>query len=207
MEQAGIEYEICTPTGRPALMEMWAMPERDLHIQEYFKANFTKFQEPTSLTSIVDTMEDEYVALFIPGGHGAMLGLPENRDVSKLIQWVKEKDLFLIALSHGPVALLAAKELKPHPFQGYKISACPDRTDRTRVKIGFLPGPMPWFMGEKLMDLEVVITNRRVAGNVQKDRKFLTGDGAKAANALGKLAVDCILEELKLSHVEQPEES
>jgi molecular chaperone Hsp31 and glyoxalase 3 len=36
----------------------------------------------------------DYIAIFIPGGHGAMLGLPENNDLNKLLHWSHKKDLF-----------------------------------------------------------------------------------------------------------------
>jgi molecular chaperone Hsp31 and glyoxalase 3 len=208
MEQAGLEFDICTPTGAPAAMEMWGMPERDLQIQEFFKANHTKLQTPMSLAAIVSTLKDDspYIAVFIPGGHGAMLGLPESVDVAKLIKWVKTADRFLISIGHGPAAFLAAKESKPHPYRGYRICACPDKTDKMAPKIGYLPGAIPWFMGDRLEALEVIIVNKRVTGMVKKDRKLLTGDSSKAANALGKLAVDCILEELKSLEDPQPEE-
>ena len=49
---------------------------------------------------------------------------------------------------------------------------------------------------QELEVLEITIANKRAAGMVKKDRKFLSGDGPKAANALGKLAVDCILAEI-----------
>jgi molecular chaperone Hsp31 and glyoxalase 3 len=205
MEEAGLEFDICTPNGAPVAMEMWAMPERDLQIQDFFKANHTKFQKPMALAAIVYALKDDspYIAVFIPGGHGAMLGLPENEDVARLIKWVKEKDRFLISIGHGPAAFLAAKE-RPHPYRGYRICACPDNTDKMAPKIGYLPGPIPWFMGERLEAHEMMIVNKRVTGMVKKDRKLLTGDSPKAANALGKLAVDCILAELKI--LEEPQD-
>jgi hypothetical protein len=52
-------------------------------------------------------------------------------------------------------------------------------------------------MGYRLEALEVIIVKKRVTGMVKKDRKLLTCDRSKVANALGILDVDCILEELK----------
>ncbi len=41
-----------------------------------------------------------YIAVFIPGGHGAMLGLPENEDLAKLIYWSHNKDLCMLTICH-----------------------------------------------------------------------------------------------------------
>ena len=76
-QQAGIEYDICTPTGAPVAMEMWAMPERDFHIQDFFKSNHGRFQTPKALAGIVYNLasaQKEYCAIFIPGGQH----LPKN---------------------------------------------------------------------------------------------------------------------------------
>jgi molecular chaperone Hsp31 and glyoxalase 3 len=202
LTEAGLELDICTPTGASAKMEMWAMPERDEHVQDFFKANYTKFENPMSLAEIAAGLNDEspYIAVFIPGGHGAMLGLPENQDLAKLMCWVKERDRILISLCHGPAAFLCAKVYPdhPHPYKGYSICAFPDSIDKMTPKIGYLPGPMPWFPGEKLQEAGFKIVNKRARGMIKKDRKLLTGDSPKAANALGKLAADCILDELKV---------
>ncbi len=45
---------------------------------------------------------------YLPEGHGAMLGLPENRDLNKLIPWSHDKEIHILAIYHGPAALLAA---------------------------------------------------------------------------------------------------
>jgi molecular chaperone Hsp31 and glyoxalase 3 len=204
LQEAGFQFDICTPRGVSVKMEMWAMPELDMHIQEFFKANYTQFENPMSLAEIVTSLNNEspYVAVFVPGGHGAMLGLPESEDVGKLISWVKETDRYLITLCHGPAALLAAKDI--NPYKDYKICAFPDGADKARERIGYTPGPMPWLLCEKLQEVGFKIVNRRAGAMVQKDRKLLTGASAKAANALGKLAADCILAELSLLEDSSP---
>jgi molecular chaperone Hsp31 and glyoxalase 3 len=197
-KEAGIECDICTLRGLSSKMEMWAMPERDLHMQEFFKERYAQFENPMSLADIVANLDDTtpYIGVFIPGGHGAMLGLPESEDLAKLIRWVKEKDRYLISLCHGPAALMCVKD--DFPYKDYQICCFPDSTDKLAPKIGYIPGPMPWFVGEKLAELGLKIVNKKANGMIKKDRKLLSGDSPKAANALGKLAADCMLEELQL---------
>ena len=198
-QEAGIDFDICTPTGAPVALEMWALPEQDTPVQEFFKANYSRFQTPIALGGIVYTLKDDspYIGVFIPGGHGAMnLGIPENADIGKLLKFVHKNDLFLITLSHGPAALLSLSNKRPHPYQGYSIATFPDITEKMLTSVGFLPGSIPWSVAQYLEVLEITIANKRAAGMVKKDRKFLSGDGPKAANALGKLAVDCILDEI-----------
>jgi hypothetical protein len=39
-----------------------------------------------------------------------------------------------------------------------------------------MPGPMPWFIGEKLRELGVEILNSDITGKTYQDRKLITGD-------------------------------
>ena len=86
--------------------------------------------------------------------------------------------------------------------QGYSICAFPDSIDKLSPKIGYLPGHVPWKMGEKLQADGFQIVNKRASGSTRKDRKLLTGDSPKAANALGKLAANCLLEHIQLNEME-----
>ncbi len=86
LDAAGFEAEIFTPTGAPAVLEMWAMPSEDEAVKGIFEKYKTKFETPKSLKEFVAgdmASETEYVAVFLPGGHGAMLGLPTNDDLKR----------------------------------------------------------------------------------------------------------------------------
>lgn len=71
--------------------------------------------------------DSNYVAIFIPGGHGALIGLPESADVAAAIRWALSNDRYLISLCHGPAAFIAPSidgKSKDHPLAGYSIP-CP----------------------------------------------------------------------------------
>jgi len=72
-----------------------------------------------------------------------MLGLPDNKDLSKLIHWSHKKNLFMLAICHGPAALLAASlnnDKASFIYKGYKIAAFPDAVDKQTPMIGYMPG-------------------------------------------------------------------
>ena len=52
--------------------------------------------------------DSPYAAVFIPGGHGVMAGIPHSEEVKKVLQWAMDHDKYVITLCHGPASLLAA---------------------------------------------------------------------------------------------------
>jgi molecular chaperone Hsp31 and glyoxalase 3 len=199
LEQAGFDIDICTLTGKPVKIEMWAMPEEDEAVNGIYDKYKSRFKSPNSLSEFVsNSMNDDspYIAAFIPGGHGAMLGLPESRDVEAVINWVHQSDRYMLAICHGPAALLAATlsgDNNDFPYRGYKVAVFPDSLDKMSPLLGYLPGPMPWYFGEKLQNLGVEIINKKANGSCHQDRKLITGDSPDAANAFGVMAAEALL--------------
>lgn len=193
---AGFEIDIVTPTGAPVAIEEWAMPANDADIQKLYRDFADAFQNPGSLADFTaNTMTDEapYAAVFIPGGHGAMLGLPDNADLGNILHWAHDNELFTLALCHGPAALLAAKNEEGFLYDGYKMTVFPDSVDKQTPMIGYLPGPMPWWVCEKLTALGVKTINKKADNSVHVDRRLVTGASPKAANDFGRLAATMLL--------------
>ena len=201
LKNAGFDFEIATPTGKPVVFEMWAFPNKDEHVQSIYKEHKSSFEQPKNLQKIIDTSFTDvasYAAVFIPGGHGAMLGIPEDRNVGKILNWAHENDLFTITLCHGPGSLLTTTlNNQKFLYEGYKMAVFPDSVDRMTPKIGYLPGQMPWGLSEKLKSLGADIVNTKSDKTVCLDRKLITGASPLASNELGKLAANTLLKELK----------
>ena len=202
LKNAGFDVDVVTPTGKPVVVEMWAMPDADKHVEAIYSEFKNKFENPGSLSDFVNKSmngSSDYAAIFIPGGHGAMLGLPENEDLNRLIKWSHNNDLYTLAICHGPAALLAANldgNKDAFIYKGYKIAAFPDAVDAQGPMIGYTPGEMPWIYGEKLNNLGVTIINTEADNTVYIDRKLITGASPLAANAFGKLAATTLLKEV-----------
>ncbi|MDA7424877.1 glyoxalase III HchA [Thalassococcus lentus] len=193
---AGFEIDVVTPTGAPVAIEDWAMPAEDAAVKQLYRDYADAFANPRSLADFVAKDMDgavSYAAVYIPGGHGAMLGLPENADLGKVLHWANEQDLFTLALCHGPAALLAAKTQEGFLYDGYKMTVFPDSVDKQTPVIGYLPGPMPWWVCEKLTALGAQIINTKADASCHVDRRLITGASPKAANAFGRLAAETLL--------------
>jgi molecular chaperone Hsp31 and glyoxalase 3 len=201
LKNAGFDFEIATPTGKPVVFEMWAFPEKDEHVKSLYNAYRSSFEQPKNLQAFADTSmsnPESYAAVFVPGGHGAMLGIPEDENVRKILSWADENELFTITLCHGPAALLATTlNDQTFLFAGYNMAVFPHSVDKMTPKIGYLPGQVPWELSDKLTSLGANIVNTKADDTVCLDRKLITGASPLAANELGKLAAETLLKELK----------
>lgn len=197
LHQAGFGMEVATLSGNPVKFEMWAMPTQQPEITELHRSYLPQFLKPRRLSDIADTLngDSDYLAVFIPGGHGALIGLPQSEAVSKVLRWAMDHDRHVISLCHGPAALIAAGAFgQPSPFSGYAICAFPDAADRQTPAIGYMPGGLTWFFGDRLRAQGVNILNSDITGATHQDRKLITGDSPFASNALGKRAARALLD-------------
>jgi molecular chaperone Hsp31 and glyoxalase 3 len=200
LKNAGFDFEIATPTGKPVVFEMWAFPQEDEHVKAIYNEYKSSFEHPKKLADFVNTSftdVDSYAAVFVPGGHGAMIGIPEDKNVGKVLNWAHQNDLFTISLCHGPGALLSTTlDNQKFLYDGYKMAVFPDAVDEMTPMIGYLPGEMTSGLSERLKSLGATIVNTESDKTVCVDRKLITGASPLASNELGKLAANTLLKEL-----------
>jgi len=77
------------------------------------------------------------------------------------------------------------------------MTVFPDAVDKQTPSFGYLPGEMPWRLGEELTKLGAVITNTEMDDSCIRDRELITVASPLAGNTLGKLAAITLLKELK----------
>lgn len=200
LKNAGFDFTIVTPTGKPVVLEMWAMPSNDEHVGRIYNDYKKQFEKPGNLQDFVDNSlgeDDFYAAVFVPGGHGSMLGIPDDVNVGKVLRWAHDNDLFTISLCHGPASFLATKlEGNEFLYKGYEMAVFPDSVDKLTPLIGYLPGHMPWRLNEQLIELGVTIVNKKSDATTHIDRRLITGASPFAADALGQLSAKTLLKEL-----------
>ena len=195
---AGFALEFATITGAPVVLEMWSFPTKDTAVVAFHHELKPLLASPKKLSDI-DASLAGYAGIYISGGHGAMVNLPESVDLGKLLNAAHSASLPTMALCHGPAALLAASKNPgvPFPYQGFKMVSFSDATDKMTPKIGYLPGPMPWLMQEALTAQGAEMLNSSEKGATHIDRELITGDSPQAASKLALLAVPILVEHAK----------
>ena len=201
LRRAGFDFDVVTPTGRPVVFEEWALPTADDAVMGLHADLRDRFAQPTPLSEALEGLDGDaahqIAAVFIPGGHGALIGLPEDERVGALLRWAHDRGRLTISICHGPGALLATT-LGDHdfPYAGYEMAVFPDTVDRQAPWIGYLPGPMPWHLGERLAALGAQLANTKADDTCCIDRDLITGASPAASNKLGRLAAEALLSTL-----------
>ncbi|KAI1613763.1 class I glutamine amidotransferase-like protein [Exophiala viscosa] len=204
LDAAGFEVDIATVSGDPVKLEMWAFPKEDEAVKKIYEKYKKKLRQPLDLQKVWGTgftKETPYIGVFVPGGHGALNGIPSSPTVGNVLRWADANQRYLITLCHGPACMLAANIGKPEGskfiYDGYKIDVFPDSLDSgVNIEIGYIPGKMSWLVGEELRKLGVTIINEKMTGETHCDRYVLTGDSPLASNNLGKLAAGVLLDDV-----------
>jgi molecular chaperone Hsp31 and glyoxalase 3 len=200
LKNAGFEFDILTPTGKPVVFEMWAFPQQDKAVQGIYDDYKSQFEQPQSLADLATNLatdNDTHAAVFVPGGHGAMLGIPEDQNVGTLLRWAHNSDLVTFTLCHGPGSLLTTSlDDADFLYAGYKMAVFPDSVDNMTPMVGYLPGKMPWGLSKKLEGLGVTLANSKPDDTVCSDRNLITGASPLAANNLGKQVANTLLAKL-----------
>lgn len=204
LDAAGFDIDIATISGDPVKFEMWAFPKEDEAVKGIYEKYKQKIRKPLNLEKVWGngfSTDTPYIAVFIPGGHGVLNGVPYSATVGNILRWAHQNERYYITLCHGPASMLAADVGKPAGrkfiYDGYEIVVFPDSLDSgANIDIGYIPGKMEWLVGDRLRKLGVKTLNEGITGQTHQDRYLLTGDSPLASNNLGKLAAGVLLKDV-----------
>ncbi|KAF4817544.1 Protein/nucleic acid deglycase HchA [Colletotrichum siamense] len=204
LDAAGFDIDIATISGDPVKFEMWAFPKEDEAVKGIYEKYKQKIRNPLNLEEVWGngfSADTPYIAVFIPGGHGVLNGVPDSATVGNILRWAHQNERYYITLCHGPASMLAADVGKPAGskfiYDGYEIVVFPDSLDSgANIDIGYIPGKMEWLVGDRLRKLGVKTLNEGITGQTHQDRYLLTGDSPLASNNLGKLAAGVLLRDV-----------
>ena len=99
LDKAGFSFDVATLSGNPVKFEFWAMPSEDEEVKGLFAKYRDQFKEPLKLADVVEKAlgaDSDYIGVFIPGGHGSLIGLPESQEMKTALEWADANDKFII---------------------------------------------------------------------------------------------------------------
>jgi putative intracellular protease/amidase len=127
---------------------------------------------------------DAFDGVFLPGGHGVMWDLPENKVLADLLQKYDSAGKVIAAVCHGPAGLVRAKRADGQPLvAGRKLTGF---TDDEEAAVG-LTEVVPFLLESKLRELGGVFES---GGDWQphavRDGHLITGQNPMSSELVGE---------------------
>lgn len=139
---------------------------------------------------IASISADDYDAVFFPGGHGPMWDMPDNPDVSRVIETLYNAEKPVAAVCHGVAALIGAKTPDQKPLVAGKQLCC--FSNREEEAVG-LVNSVPFLLQNRLESLGAKIRNAQdFSNNVVQDGNLLTGQNPQSSKACAELLMEAL---------------
>lgn len=141
--------------------------------------------------SVSEVNSDDYVAVYLPGGHGTMWDLAQTNAVGGLIARAYVDGAVVGAICHGPAGLVGAVLPDGIPLvRGKRVNSFTDAEER---EVG-LDEVVPYLLESRLRSLgaEFEGNAKSFGPYVVRDGRLITGQNPASAEKLGKLLIEAI---------------
>jgi putative intracellular protease/amidase len=133
---------------------------------------------------------DEFDGIFLPGGHGVMWDLPENKFLADLLLKYDSETKIIAAVCHGPAGLTGARRAGGEPLvAGRKVTGF---TDSEEKAVG-LDHAVPFLLESKLRELGGKFES---GGDWQpyavRDGNLITGQNPMSSELVGGLILQAL---------------
>ncbi|WP_426777737.1 type 1 glutamine amidotransferase domain-containing protein [Lusitaniella coriacea] len=117
--------------GQPPIDPKSNDEESQTETTRRFMADSNSKQKLQQTLPIDRVKEEDYDAIFLPGGHGTMWDFPDNPILVSLIETFDRKGKVVAAVCHAPAALVSAKDTTGNPLvANRKVTGFTDSEER-----------------------------------------------------------------------------
>ncbi|MCU6795639.1 type 1 glutamine amidotransferase domain-containing protein [Paenibacillus sp. WQ 127069] len=143
-------------------------PEEFLEVQPYLD----------NTIQLDEVAAEDFDAIFLPGGHGTMYDLPNNRTLQKLLRDFYEANKIVAAVCHGPAGLVGATLSNGQPLvAGKRVNAFTDREEADTT----FDQHLPFLLESKLRDLGAIfVAAPNWSAHYEVDGNLITGQNPQS---------------------------
>jgi len=190
---AGYEIAAATPGGVPPTADALSLTPDFNGGPEGAERMRTALRKATELAHpmrIEDADQDEYDAVFYPGGWGPMEDLPDNVESGRLLTDRLASGKLIALVCQGPAALLATADADgKSPFAGYRLTAL---SNAEEIQNG-LADRATWLVQDRLVALGVEYrAGEPYQPHLEIDRSLYTGQNPASAVPLAQEIVKAL---------------
>ena len=177
--KAGYEVVVSTPDGNTPPLdknsinpEIFGNSEEKMNQAMRFALTHPSMQKPTKLADAIRNL-DSFDALYIPGGHGPMVDLMQDKNLGKALRHFQSKNQLIVMLCHGPIAFTAALD-NPAEFRRAMVAGNTAKAQRLAKD---------WIFKGYNMTVYSTVEEKGVENWLQGEIEFYMEDALRAAGA------------------------
>ncbi|WP_308389071.1 type 1 glutamine amidotransferase domain-containing protein [Acidithiobacillus sp. AMEEHan] len=186
---AGWPIVFLSPDGKPAQIDPQSLllenlaGDQDKQSSLAHESARLPLMDTLSIASVLPILS-AMRGVFIPGGNGPLMDLPDSSEVGRLLHECRRRKLPVATLCHGSAALLARPDPgEDRPFSGFQVS-CFQKLEEEQTS---LAGRWPFHLEEELRGCGFqVISGAPWQAQVVQDRDLFSGQNPASALPLAQ---------------------
>lgn len=185
----GVEMTIVSPKGGAMPIDPRSLPTPAQEIE--WHSAIAASQQTIELSAVAST---EFDAIFLPGGHGPMFDLPDNRDLQRLLREFHEAGKILAAVCHGAVGLVGATLSDGTPLVKDRVLTAYTYSEEVAAK---LDKEVPFILEQRLRELGAIFrAGENKADYIERDGNLITGQNPTSSASIARAIVTALNRQL-----------
>ncbi len=189
---AGIEVHFANVSGgMPPADPTSAKPENRSPAVARFMADAAAMAALNDSRTLAAVKAEDYVAIYLPGGHGTMWDLAQTAAVGDLAAQIFDRGAVVAAVCHGPAGLVNATLASGEPLvKGRRVNSFTDAEEQAAGLASTVPYLLETALRSKGALFEANATN--FASHAVQDGRLITGQNPKSTEAVTKLMMQAV---------------
>lgn len=181
--QAGFGVTLASPLDGVAPIDPRSLPS-ETKTKEWAEP-LTRLKHTAFLQ---DMMAEDFAAVFLPGGHGAMFDLPHNKDLQRLLGEMAETEKIIAAVCHGPAGLVNVRLADGMPLVADRSVTAFTNEEEAEVELVSL---MPFLLETKLREAGAhFIAAPTWSDHVEVDGNLVTGQNPQSSASTARAVIE-----------------
>lgn len=192
LADAGAIITIASPLGgQPPVDPKSEAPDAQTPATKRFYADLDAIDKVANTIKLSDVKQDDYDAVFYPGGHGPMWDLANDKTSIKLIEDFYNTQKPVAFVCHAPAALIKVKAENGQPLvKGKKVTGFSDTEEEA---VG-LTKVVPFLLEDELKKLGAHYSKGADFGSfAEQDGLLITGQNPASSEAVAKLLLKTLI--------------
>ena len=184
--EAGIAVTVASPKGGAVPLDPKTEPNEKQ--QKTWAPAIQALRNSVTLASVEN---EDFDAIFIPGGHGPMVDLANDASLHAMVGRHDAAGKLIAAVCHGPAALVNARRANGDPFlKGRRATGFTNTEERLAGLKDVVPFLLEDAMKSSGADFHSALLP--MLSHIEHDANLLTGQNPNSSEALAKAMVEAL---------------